>query len=185
VLLEGNALKRFDTDYIWKLLVVGEGGAGKSCILHRYIHNEYIHDMKMTIGCQFHTQLLERQTYKINLVLWDFSGQERFRFMFDDYCRGAAGAFIMFDMSRVQTLYETEKWIGMVHKNTKEEIPVVLLGGKLDLLDQVQLEEVNAAADIVAKENGCIAYVPTSSKTGFNVNESILYMVDLLIAQNG
>lgn len=139
----------------------------------------------MTIGCQFHTQLLERQTYKINLVLWDFSGQERFRFMFDDYCRGAAGAFIMFDMSRVQTLYETEKWIGMVHKNTKEEIPVVLLGGKLDLLDQVQLEEVNAAADIVAKENGCIAYVPTSSKTGFNVNESILYMVDLLIAQNG
>nr|MDO8111108.1 Rab family GTPase [Candidatus Sigynarchaeota archaeon] len=177
-------MKRFDTDYIWKLLVVGEGGAGKSCVLHRYIHNEFIHDMKMTIGCQFHTQLLERQNYKINLVLWDFSGQERFRFIFDDYCRGSSGAFVMFDMSRLQTLYETGKWVSIVRKNSKEDIPIVLLGGKLDLLDQTKLEEVNAAADQVAHEHGFTAYVPTSSKTGFNVSESIMYMVDLLISKN-
>jgi Ras-related protein Rab-4B len=177
-------LKRFDTDYIWKLLIIGEGGSGKSCVLHRYIHNEFLTDMKMTIGCQFHTQLLERQNFKINLVLWDFSGQDRFRFMFDDYCKGASGAYVMFDMSRLQTLYEVAKWIHMVKKNTKGEIPIVLLGGKLDLLDKHKLAEVNAAADQVSKENGCIAYVPTSSKSGFNVNESVMYMVDLLIANN-
>ncbi len=177
-------MKRFDTDFIWKLLIIGEGGSGKSCILHRYIHNEWIEDMKMTIGCQFHTQLLERQNFKINLVLWDFSGQDRFKFMFDDYCKGASGAFLMFDMSRLQTLYEVSKWSQMVKKNTKGNIPIVLLGGKLDLLDQQKLAEVNAAADQITKETGSIAYVPTSSKTGFNVNESIMYMVDLLIAQN-
>lgn len=180
---------KIDSDFIWKIVVAGDGGVGKSCILHRYIHNEFIDDMKMTIGAQFHTQLLERQSsggdlFKINLVLWDFSGQERFKFIFDDYCRGASGAFIMFDMERIQTLYETQKWATMIRNNSNSEIPVVLIGGKLDLLSKERLDEVNAMANQVARDLGCIAYIPTSSRLPFNVNESIMYMVDLLITQN-
>nr|MDO8112494.1 Rab family GTPase [Candidatus Sigynarchaeota archaeon] len=172
------------TDYIWKLLIVGEGSTGKSCLLHRYIHDEFLADMKMTIGCQFHTQLLERQNYKINLVMWDFSGQERFRFIFDDYCRGSSGAFVMFDLSRMATLYKTEEWASIVRNNSKADIPIVLLGGKVDLLDRTKLEEVNAEIDKFTHEHGFTAYIPTSSKTGFNVNESIIYMVDVLLAKN-
>jgi len=177
-------LKRIDVDFIWKLVVGGEGAVGKSCVLHRYIHNEFVADMKMTIGAQFHTQILERQGYRINLVLWDFSGQERFRFIFDDYVRGASGAFIMFDLARIQTLSETAKWAQLIRSNSKKDIPIVLLGGKLDLVLPEELENTNNYADKIAQENGCTAYIPTSSLTGFNVNESILYMVDNLIQQN-
>nr|MDO8119561.1 Rab family GTPase [Candidatus Sigynarchaeota archaeon] len=179
-----SQIKRQDVDFIWKVLVSGEGAVGKSCILHRYIHNEFVSDMKMTIGCQFHTQLLQRQGFRINLVLWDFSGQSRFRFLFDDYCRGAAGAFIMFDMSRLDTLYQLPKWITLIKNNSKGSIPIALIGGKLDLIPREKLDELNALADGFAKEHGCSAYIPTSSLINFNVNESIMYMVDLLIAQN-
>ncbi|MBD3187044.1 GTP-binding protein [Candidatus Bathyarchaeota archaeon] len=177
-------MTKIDSDFIWKLVIAGPGGVGKSCILHRYIHNEFIDDMKMTIGCQFHTQLLERQDLRINLVLWDFSGQERFQFIFDDYVRGTSGAFIMFDLSRPNTLMNLDKWLNLLYKSGKKDVPIVLVGGKVDLLDHDQLVKLNNQANQVVKENNLMAYIPTSSKTGFNVNETIMYMVDLLINQN-
>lgn len=177
-------MNKIDSDFIWKLVIAGPGGVGKSCILHRYIHNEFIDDMKMTIGCQFHTQLLTRQDLRINLVLWDFSGQERFKFIFDDYVRGTSGAFIMFDLSRPNTLMNLENWLNLLYQSGKKDVPIVLVGGKLDLLDHDQLVSLNNQANQFVKENNLTAYIPTSSKTGFNVNETIMYMVDLLINQN-
>ncbi|MHA1683358.1 MAG: Rab family GTPase [Promethearchaeota archaeon] len=177
-------MSKIDSDFIWKLVICGSGGVGKSCILHRYIHNEFIDDMKMTIGCQFHTQLLERQNLKINLVLWDFSGQQRFKFIFDDYVRGTSGAFIMFDLSRPNTLLEIENWLDLLSANAKKDIPIVLIGGKVDLLSHEELIQMNEMANNAVKERNLVAYIPTSSKSGFNVNESIMYMVDNLINKN-
>lgn len=177
-------MNKIDSDFIWKLIICGAGAVGKSCLLHRYMHNEFVDDMKMTIGCQFHTQLLERQGYKVNLVLWDFSGQERFKFIFEDYVRGASGAFVMFDLSRPETLDDTTAWVELIRNKTKHEIPIVLVGGKLDLLDHDSLLELNKQANEQVKRLGAFAYVPTSSKTGYNVKETIDYMVDLLLSRN-
>ncbi|MHA1793015.1 MAG: Rab family GTPase [Promethearchaeota archaeon] len=177
-------MTKIDSDFIWKLVICGAGGVGKSCLLHRYVHNEFVDNMKMTIGCQFHTQLLERQQLKINLVLWDFSGQNRFKFIFDDYVRGASGAFIMFDLDRPGTLEDADSWVQIIKNNSKQDIPIVLVGGKQDLLNYDRLVEMNEIANKKSNELGCVTYIPTSSKTGFNVNETILYMVDLLINQS-
>ncbi len=76
-------------DFIWKIVVGGQGGVGKTTILYRFIHNEFIEDTKLTVGVQFHTQALERQSRKISLVLWDLGGQDRFRFVQGDYIKGA------------------------------------------------------------------------------------------------
>ena len=72
----------------------------------------------------------------------------------------------------------------MIRQNSPDDIPIVLLGAKADLIPQDKLAEINALGEKTAKEVGCIAYVATSSKWGYNVNESIMYMVDLLISQN-
>ncbi|MHA1716838.1 MAG: Rab family GTPase, partial [Promethearchaeota archaeon] len=136
-----------------------------------------------TIGCQFHTQVLERRGYKINLVLWDFSGQKRFRFFFGEYMRGAAGAFVMFDLSQISTLNSVGDWLNLIKKNSPPGIPILLIGGKYDLVPKDKVDETNKLGQETAKKYGFLSYTPTSSKLNFNVNESILYMVDLLLHQ--
>jgi GTPase SAR1 family protein len=90
----------------------------------------------------------------------------------------------MFDMARVQTLIEIAKWAQLIRSKSKNGIPIVLIGEDLDLVPPEDLESLNDYADKIAQENGFMAYIPTSSRTGFNVNESILYMVDNLISLN-
>jgi small GTP-binding protein len=167
-------------DYIWKLVVGGQGGVGKTTILYRFIHNEFLEDTKLTVGVQFHTQALERQNRKISLVLWDLGGQERFRFIQPEYVKGAVGAFICFDLSRYMTLEATREWIAMFRQNAPTA-PVVLVGTKLDLVEENERQSIFDAANAMVQENGLLAFIPTSSKQGLNVNETIYYMVDTLL----
>ncbi|MFX0101338.1 MAG: Rab family GTPase [Candidatus Hodarchaeota archaeon] len=167
-------------DYIWKISVGGMGGVGKTTLLHRYIHNEFKEDTKMTIGCQFHTQALDRQGRKVSLVMWDLGGQERFRFIQGDYVKGSAAAFVLFDMSRYMTLEQSRDWINMIWQNASA-IPIVLMGTKMDLCNESEQAMIHESASQMVQELGLTAYIPTSSKWGTNVNEGILYVVDLLL----
>lgn len=167
-------------DFIWKLVVGGQGGVGKTTILYRFIHNEFLEDTKLTVGVQFHTQTLERQNRKISLVLWDLGGQDRFRFIQPEYVKGAVGAFICFDLSRYMTLEAAREWISMFRQNAPNA-PIVLVGTKLDLVDENERESIFEAANAMVRENGLVAFVPTSAKLGINVNETIYFMVDTLL----
>jgi len=167
-------------DFIWKIAVGGQGGVGKTTILYRFIHNEFISDAKLTVGVQFHTQALERQGRKISLVLWDLGGQERFRFIQPEYVKGAVACITCFDMSRYMTLEATREWIDMFRQNAPTA-PIVLVGTKLDLIDQTEQENITNSANALVAETGCIAFIPTSSKLGVNVNETIYYLVDTLL----
>ncbi|HME56311.1 MAG TPA: Rab family GTPase [Candidatus Lokiarchaeia archaeon] len=171
-------------DYIWKILIAGAGGVGKTSLLHRYIHHEFREDMKMTIGCQFHDQQLDRQGKKINMVMWDLGGQERFRFVQGNYCRGATGVFLLFDLSDIQTLENIrDEWIPLVRKNADPTIPLVLVGTKMDLVDEGQLQAMQLEARNLAQCSGLAAFTATSAKWNINIEETILYLVDLLIWQ--
>nr|MDO8088185.1 Rab family GTPase [Candidatus Sigynarchaeum springense]MDO8116040.1 Rab family GTPase [Candidatus Sigynarchaeota archaeon] len=167
-------------DYIWKVIVGGQGGVGKTTILYRFIHNEFLEDTKLTVGVQFHTQALERQDRKISLVLWDLGGQERFRFIQPEYVKGAVGCFVCFDMSRFMTLESTREWIDMFRQSAPNA-PIVIVGTKLDLIDEKEQQNVMNAANQLVAETGCLAFIPTSSKLGINVNETVYYMVDTLL----
>ena len=168
-----------DADLVWKLIVCGDGGVGKTTILYRFIHDEFLNDAKMTIGVQFHTQKIDRDGRKVSLVLWDLGGQDRFRFMCSDYIRGAFGAFICFDLSNVGTLNSVADWSEMIRENAPG-IPIVLVGTKLDLISQDDADMIYSDAGKIVREQGLAVFVPTSSKLGINVNETIYYMVDTL-----
>jgi Ras-related protein Rab-4B len=167
-------------DFIWKVVVGGQGGVGKTTILHRFIHNEFIEDTKLTVGVQFHTQTLVRQDRKISLVMWDLGGQERFRFIQPEYVKGAVAGFICFDMSRYMTLESTREWIDMFRQSAPNA-PLVIVGTKLDLCDEAEQQTVMNAANQLVAETGCLAFIPTSSKLGINVNDTVYYMVDTLL----
>ena len=96
--------------YIFKLLTAGEGGVGKTTLLRRYIDNVFEASTKMTIGVEFFIKELLIDSNQCSLQLWDFAGQEQFRFMLDAYVIGAKGALLMFDLTRLMTLKNLEEW---------------------------------------------------------------------------
>ena len=113
-----------------KIVILGEGGVGKTTLLHRYVNNIFVDSTKMTIGTDFFIKkvrvLNENVEYELTLLIWDFAGQERFRFILNEYINGAEGIILAFDLSRVATLYRIKNWIGLIsietHPISKETI---------------------------------------------------------------
>ncbi|MFX0102271.1 MAG: Rab family GTPase [Candidatus Hodarchaeota archaeon] len=172
-----------DYDYIWKIMVCGMGGVGKTTLIHRFLYKKFLQDTRLTIGVEMHTQIIPRQGRNISLVLWDLGGEERFRFIQPSYMRGASAAFVCFDMSRYSTFTKIRAWVDLIRENSSKEIPIALIGTKVDLVASDDFTTLQKEAEALVKELGLVCYIPTSSKWGNNVNEAILYVVDLLILQ--
>ena len=102
--------------FILKILTAGEGGVGKTTLLHRYVEGKFSADTKMTIGVEFFLKETEIDSKHCTLQLWDFGGQERFRFLLESYVLGAKGALLMFDLTRMMSLENLGQWIKIVRK---------------------------------------------------------------------
>ncbi len=169
-------------EYRFKILAGGAGGVGKTTLLHRYVHNVFKTDTSMTVGVSFKTKDIFRNGQKIVLALWDLGGQERFRFVQSSYCQGASAGIIFFDMSRLDTIDQVKDWVTMFRQHASPNISIVLGGTKLDLVDPEMLgEAIDYAKDIV-ESLGLNGFVPTSSKSGENVEEIITIVVDTIMA---
>lgn len=150
-----------------KFLVLGDGGVGKTTLLNRYVNGEFLDAAKMTIGVEFLSKNIQMGAISCQLILWDISGQDRFRFMIDKYMRGASGALLLFDTTNMKSFVNIGKWENIVRKYY-ENLPILLIAAKCDL------EEFSIVGDIYARKTkerfGMIDFVKTSSKTGMNVD---------------
>lgn len=170
-------------NYTFKIIIGGAGGVGKTTLLHRYLHNVFLSDTALTVGVQFFSKEIIRDGTRIMLSLWDLGGQDRFRFVQPSYCFGANAALIFFDMMRLDTALQVKDWVSMFRENGSPNIPIVLGGTKLDLVDPELIDEVNENANELIQQLGLTYYLMTSSKTGENVEEVFNYLVDTLLMQ--
>lgn len=149
-----------------KFIILGDGAVGKTTLLHRYVKGEFIDTTTMTIGVEFLTKQIEIETLTCQLILWDITGQERFRHLIEPYMRGASGALILFDITNMTSFVNIGKWMSLINKYYKN-LPVILVAAKYDL------QEFSMVGDLYAvktqKRFDLLDYVKTSSKTGFNV----------------
>ena len=123
----------------------------------------------MTIGVEFYLKETVVEEQQCTLQLWDFGGQQRFRFLLESYVLGAKGALLMFDLTRPMTLDNLEEWINIVRKSDPD-LPVIFLGTKNDLTEEIMVEDDYAVS---FKEHfNLIDYMRISSKTGENVQEA-------------
>ncbi len=152
--------------YILKILTAGEGGVGKTTLLHRYVEGKFSAETKMTIGVEFFLKETVIDDKQCTLQLWDFGGQERFRFLLESYVLGAKGAMLMFDLTRMMSLENLEQWLNIVRKGDPN-LPVLFLGTKLDLADEIQVDDDYAMSFL--QEYNLIDFLKISSKTGENV----------------
>ena len=154
-------------DYLFKVVLIGDSGVGKSNLLSRFTRNEFSLESKSTIGVEFATRSITVDGKVLKAQCWDTAGQERFRAITSAYYRGAVGAILVFDLSKRATFDNVSRWLSELRENAKEGIVVMLVGNKTDLgteKRQVTADEGEAKA----KELG-IMFIETSAKAGINV----------------
>ncbi|MFX0018369.1 MAG: GTP-binding protein [Promethearchaeota archaeon] len=169
-------------DYLFKSIVVGDGGVGKTALTLRFSKGFFTEDYKMTIGVDFHVKTISidtlEETIKCKLQLWDTGGQERFSSIRPMYYRGSLGAVLVFDLTNYASFEHLPQWIEEVRANIKTEIPLLLVGNKNDLTDQrtVSIEEIN---NFTRDFN--LYYMETSAKTGDGVGDCFYILACLMI----
>jgi len=171
-----------DYEYLFKTIVIGDGGVGKTALTLRFSKGIFTEDYKMTIGVDFNVKTISIDTdegvIRCKLQVWDTGGEERFGAIRPMYYRGALGAILVFDLTNYASFEHLLKWIEEVRTNIKIEIPLLLVGNKSDLTDQraISMKEINQFA-----KDFNLYYVETSAKTGNRVNDCF-YVLTCLMA---
>jgi len=164
-----------------KVIIVGPSAVGKTSVLNRFVHNEFVLRYKMTIGVDFLTKTIEYQPSKVvKLHIWDIGGQERFKFLHRSFYEGAAGALIMFDLSRQHTYSSMKTWITEMRSIMDKKIPKIIIGNKSDLIPEIGQIIVKTEAEDYAKSESCL-YMETSAKTGENVEKAFLELTQCML----
>lgn len=169
----------------FKLMIFGNGGVGKTTLVSRYLTGLFTLG-SMTIGVDFHIKQVDVSGKKITLQIWDFAGEERFRFLLPSYVAGANGAIFMFDITRYTSLTNLNEWLEVFKKGFKDNeigIPMIMVGSKLDLEADRSVDK--QYAEKIALKNKFKLYIECSSKTGENVEEIFDKIAYLMMEKDG
>jgi Ras-related protein Rab-14 len=153
--------------YTFKLIIAGDGGVGKTTLVDRYVNGTFKDNTRITLGVQFMVKRLNIDGNPIDLQIWDFGGEDRFRFILPAYCRGAHGAIFMYDVTNPASLFHIDQWLPVL-RSQGGKFPIIMGGTKADLENdkKVPIEEARS----VAHRSGVFAPIEVSSKTGQNVD---------------
>ncbi len=161
-----------DDEYTrFKVCIFGDGAVGKTTLTHRYLQGVFKETYKLTIGIDFYLKKLNINDKKISLQIWDFAGEEKFRFLLPGAVTGAHGTIFMFDLTRYNTFSNLTNWLGVFNEVNEKEgvtVPTLLVGSKLDLSSVRTVNDVEAKE--FGKKNKFYDYIECSSKTGENVD---------------
>lgn len=161
-----------DEDLAAKVIVVGSMASGKSCLLLRYIHNQFKPDISSTIGVDFRTRTLEVRGMSIDLKFWDTAGQEGFQSVARTYYREAAAALLVYDITSRVSFTQLPSWLQAVRDNTgNKELVVTLVGTKADMVSERRVTKEEGEA--FARERNLL-FVEASAKTGEGVEQAFM-----------
>jgi len=166
---------------IYKIVIFGDGGVGKTTLTKRFISGKFIINTKMTIGSEFYLKEVDIHGRKVKLQIWDFAGEERFRYLLPTYLRGAKGAIFMYDTTRYKSLEDLDGWLKSLDlgNGSLKEMPVLMIGGKTDLIED-RVIDAKKAKNIAIKK-GFADFLECSSKTGENIDEIFLKLASIVI----
>ena len=113
-------------DYLFKIVLVGESGVGKTNLLSRFSRNEFNLESKATIGVEFDTKRIEHEGEIIKAQIWDTAGQERFRAITSAYYKGAMGALLVYDISKRSSFQMLDRWLNEIKAHTEPDLNIIL-----------------------------------------------------------
>jgi len=172
-------------DATFKIIIFGDAGCGKTTLTQRFLTNLFVSDQTMTIGVDFEVKSLSVDEQKVKLQIWDFGGEERFRFLLPTYVRGARGGLFLYDITNYSSIAHIDDWLSVIRKEIRAEdiFPIIVVGSKADLGEN---REVSAADAIkIAKSRNVNGFIETSSKNGENVHKAFEALTGLMLEKAG
>jgi len=160
-------------DYLFKLLLIGDSGVGKSCLLLRFADDTYTESYISTIGVDFKIRTIELEGKTIKLQIWDTAGQERFRTITSSYYRGAHGIIVVYDVTDQVSFNNVKQWLQEIDRYACENVNKLLVGNKCDLTTK-KVVDYNAAKEFA--DSLGIPFLETSAKNSTNVESAFLTM---------
>lgn len=157
-----------DLNLTYKICVFGDSGVGKSTLINRYLTNKFQANIKSTLGAAIHIKFFETENGKVTLQVWDFGGEDKFKFLIKSYAQGCSGGIFMFDITNYESLINLINWYPEF-KKTSKNVPVIMVGGKSDLEKQ-RICKKEEALDLLNLHK-LFNYMECSSKTGENVED--------------
>lgn len=169
-------------DKLFKIILVGDSGVGKSSLLLRYCEDSYSESFISTIGVDFKIKNVEIDKKLVKLQLWDTAGQERFRTITASYYRGAQGMIIVFDVCERSTFENVTHWIEQIRNMQTDKSSIMLIGNKVDDTERRQVSSEEATE--FCRTHGLIKYIETSAKKSIGVEEAFRALTETLLASN-
>ena len=170
------------SESLFKILLLGDSGVGKSSIIIRYIENNFSNNLMNSIGVDFKLKNIEVDSKKIKLQIWDTAGQERFKTITTSYYKGAHAILIVFDITDRDSFDHVKNWMADIDKFAKEGVLRILVGNKCDLVNNRKIEMEEAKE--IANKYG-IKYIETSAKDTINIDDLFISTTKyLLMKQN-
>jgi len=165
-------------DLLFKLLLIGDSGVGKTCLLFRFSDDAFNTTFISTIGIDFKIKTVELGGKKIKLQIWDTAGQERFHTITTSYYRGAMGIMLVYDITNAKTFENISKWLRNIDEHANEDVEKMILGNKCDMEDKRQVNKERGEA--IAREH-CIPFLETSAKSNINVETAFMDLAQAIL----
>ncbi|KAK3811250.1 MAG: small GTPase rabE [Benniella sp.] len=174
-------------EYLYKVLVIGDLGTGKTSIIKRYVHNIFSMNYKSTIGVDFALKVIQwSPDTVVRMQLWDIAGQEKFSGLTRVYYKEAVAALVVYDVTRPKTFEAVPKWKSDLDSKVSlpggDPIPVVLLANKVDLQEHgssLDTEEM----DQFCEENGFLKWFGTSAKDNKNIEDAARFLLEEIMSR--
>ena len=155
--------------YQFKFIIIGDASVGKSCIMLNFIDKGFRAEHDLTIGVEFGSKVIDVNDTKIKLQIWDTAGSESFKSITRAYYRSAAGALLVYDITRKDSFNHVTEWLNEARTHGNPAMAVTLVGNKTDL--EAQRVITTEEAERFAKDNG-LGFIETSALKGDNIHSS-------------
>ncbi|CAD8132343.1 unnamed protein product [Paramecium octaurelia] len=162
-------------DYIFKFILIGNSSTGKTSILQYFIKQNSRKKVQQTVGIEFQSKFFVYKNKNIKLQIWDTAGQERFRSIARTYFKNTIGAILVYDVTSQDSFEALDDWIKDARENGKSDLDIIVVGNKIDLIDQRVVDKDYAEREMKNKD---VLYVETSAMTGENVDKCFQALID-------
>jgi Ras-related protein Rab-1A len=171
-----------DYDYLFKVLIIGNSGVGKSCLLLRFAEDMFSNNYISTVGVDFKIGKLNVDSKSVKLQIWDTAGQERFRTITKSYYHGSNGIVVVYDITDRESFDQVQHWMSEIDAHASSDVCRLLVGNKADLSDKRAVKSDEGSA--LARQHG-IPFLETSAKDSSNVEGMFRTMASAMMKKAG
>ncbi|EDR22979.1 hypothetical protein, conserved [Entamoeba dispar SAW760] len=177
-------MSRGNYDHLFKILIIGESGVGKTAIMQRFCENTFEPVYISTVGVDFKPKVIKVGNKTVKMQLWDTAGQDRFRNITASYYRGTQGVLIVYDVTDRASFDKVSSWFTEVRDRTENDPPVIILvGNKTDLMDHAAVKQ--EAVEQLARQLGGVQTFTCSAKDGSGIDEVFNALTQAIISKVG